>query len=301
MPAVLVVGHGLIGAPLRRRLVASGRQPVCVARGSRDLPGFHALDLTEQAGRSRLGAMLRELCPSRVVLTHGPSDVTWVEQHEKQARAVHCGVADVVAGSGAPTVLVSTDNVFPGTSGRYRPCDQVRPANAYGRVKARAEELLLAGGSALVLRVSLVYGWTGPGQRTTFAERCLKAAFDGAPLLAPTDQVFAPLHVGDVVAAIAALAAVPRPLTGVLHLAGPCELSRYEFARTAYQLVGADAGLVTPCLRRDTQWASRPRYSSLECADLTGIGGLTSWQPAPPHDGLRAMLAELPGGVPSAR
>jgi len=240
--------------------------------------------------------MLCELCPTCVVLTHGPSDVTWIEQHEEQAAAVHCGVAEIMGASGVPTVLVSTDNVFEGTRGGYRPCDQVQPANAYGRVKAQAEELVLSGGSGLVLRVSLVYGWAGPTHRATFAERCLRAAFESGPLFAPTDQVFTPVQVHDVVAVVNALCRLPRPLYGVRHLAGPRELSRYEFARIAYQLAGANPELVRPCLRRDTQWASRPQFSSLECADFTGIPELNGWHPMAPHDGLRTMLAERPRG-----
>ncbi len=78
---------------------------------------------------------------------------------------------------------------------------------------------------------------------------------------------------------------------GIAHLAGPAELSRYEFARLAYQLAGADLALVRSCLRHDTEWACRPRYSSLTCGDFSGLAGLAGWRPMTPERGLREMLA----------
>ena len=176
VPVVLIVGHGLIGAAIPALLHAAGFRTVCVGHRQRDLPGYLALDLASADGRATLGATVAKLRPRCVVLVHGPSDVTWIDGNEQAAALVHCGVAEVIARSGAPAVLISTDNVFPGRRGGYRPDDPVEPANGYGRVKARAERILLAGGPALVLRVSLVYGWAGPGLRASYAQRCLDAA-----------------------------------------------------------------------------------------------------------------------------
>lgn len=297
----LIVGNGLIGGAVRALLVAAGVPAVSIGRRRADAPGYLAQDLASQAGRAVLQAVLDDLRPSCVVLTHGPSDVTWIDQNPAAAAAVHRGVAAIVARCGAPAILVSTDNVFSGTRGGYRPDEEAEPGNAYGRIKAGAERLLLAGGQALVLRVSLVYGWAGPGQRATFAQRCLDAAAQGRAMSAPTDQVFTPIHVADVATVIAAAC---RPggqsagiqSAGIRHLAGPAELSRYEFARLAYRVAGADAALVRPCLRQDSEWACRPRFSCLECGDFTGLAGLTAWRPMPPDAGLREMLATRPAG-----
>ncbi len=291
-PAVLMVGHGLIGEAVAARLRAAGQPTVCVARRSLSDPADLALDLASEAGRAALAEALQRLRPDRVVLAHGPSDVTWIEANEAAADAVHCGVATIVARSGAAVLLISTDNVFPGVRSRYRARDPVEPANGYGRVKARTESILLAGTpAALVLRVSLVYGWAGAGQRPTFAQRCLDAAGAGLPMDAPTDQIFTPIHVRDVAAVIAALCGSAAPRTGVAHQAGPTELSRYDFARLAYRLAGADAALVRPCLRRETAWACRPRFSSLACDRFPGMPGGESWRPLTPEQGVRAMLA----------
>lgn len=294
---VLVIGRGLIGSAVRNRVFAHGCPVVTVARCGPVGPDHRARDLGSTTGRTRLRIDLQELRPRCVVVTHGPSDVSWIEQHEVEATATHCGVAEVVAESGLPTVLVSTDNVFSGERGGHRPEDPIHPGNAYGRVKARVEQSLLATGSVFVLRISLVYGWTGPRHRSTYAERCLESALAAWPLLAPTDQVFTPIHVHDVAKVIGELCTRDELPVGVAHLASHEELSRYEFARLVYQLVGADVDLVRPCLREDTEWASRPRFSSLVCDDFAYVLGLTGWQPMTAAKGLGAMLAEreVPG------
>lgn len=286
-----MVGRGLIGAATAERLRANGHSVITVSRGGPPDAGHLPCDLTSPGGLRALRARLPEVrC---AVLTHGPSDVTWIEGHEAEAEAVHVGVAATLAASGVPTVLVSTDNVFPGDRGLHTPRDRIRPINAYGRVKAKAERVLVDAGAGLALRVSLVYGWTGLAHRATYGKRCLLAALRGEPLRAPVDQSFTPIHVDDVSRVVAALCRSAPPV-GVAHLAGPNELSRFEFARCAYRLAGSDPGLVEPCRRRDTPLASRPRFSSLACDDFTRVPDLAGWRPLSPDDGLKLMLATAP-------
>ncbi len=292
---VLVVGHGLIGSAIREQLQAQpDLRSVCVGRRPRNLPDHLDLDLASEAGRAALEAAVVDLRPQCVVLVHGPSDVTWINENEAEAAAVHCGVAAIVAGSGARAVLVSSDNVFSGRHGRYLPHDPTEPANGYGRVKLNAEDILLSGGAALVVRVSLVYGWAGAGQRVTYAQRCLAAAADGRTMSAPTDQTFTPIHVRDVAAVIAAACDSAQERTDIQHLAGPVELSRFAFARLTYRLAGADPALVRPCLRRETEWAGRPRFSSLASGTFMGLLEQATWRPMTPTEGLREMLATQP-------
>lgn len=294
---LLIVGNGLIGSVVAATLRGAGQDVVTVARRATGQPGHVQCDLAEQSGRAALVLLLRRLRPRRVVLTHGPSDVTWVNAHEEEAAATHVGVASVMAEAGVPTILISTDNVFPGDEGGRRPEHPIRPANPYGRMKADAERLITAAGG-LVLRVSLVYGWAAPAFRATFAERCLAAAASGTPLAAPVDQEFSPVHVHDVGRVVTALcrAEPERGAEPVAHLAGPDLLSRFEFARLAYRLTRTDASLVRPCRRVGTEWETRPRFSSLLCDDFTGLPGLQDWIALSPAQGLARMIAEASAG-----
>jgi dTDP-4-dehydrorhamnose reductase len=309
---VLIVGHGLIGGAVRTMLQAQDVPVSCVSRRHTDLPGCRTLDLASRSGRAALQSAICELHPRCVLLVHGPSDVTWIDANAAAAAAVHCRVAAIAACSAPAVILVSTDNVFPGTRSGYRPDDPVQPANSYGQIKSLAEQTVLAGRAGMVLRVSLVYGWAGPRLRSTYAQRCIEAAEAGRPMSAPVDQVFTPIHVRDAAAVIAAMcrSAARQPdrhrpggpcpgarTIRIRHLAGPANLSRYEFTRLAYELAGADMSLVRPCLRQDTEWACRPRYSSLACGTFADLPGLAGWRPMTPADGLRDMLAASQAGA----
>ncbi|WP_329338296.1 sugar nucleotide-binding protein [Streptomyces sp. NBC_01352] len=295
---ITVVGRGLIGSALTAALRRDAATVHTVARSGARTAHHEPCDLGTRHGRDALRAALRRQQPDRVVLTHGPSDVTWMENHPEDAAEAHAGLARAVSEEFGPRILlVSTDNVYPGTDPLRTPADPPAPANVYGHVKLAAEQAVLDAGGHVV-RVSLVYGgWSPPGQRVTFAERCLAAARAGQPLAAPEDQWFTPVHLDDVTTVLRAMCGpgVDRSAVEPLsHLSGPRQLSRHDFALAAYRLAGADEALVTPVPRARSEWASRPRYSSLHCDDFAPVTGIPGWQPADVTDGLRTMLTTAP-------
>jgi dTDP-4-dehydrorhamnose reductase len=263
--AVLVVGGGLIGAAVRRHLERDGWTVTTARRFARS-PADLVLDVAGEEGRRALAAALTSGGYDTCVLVHGPSDVTWCDSNEPSATATHAGTAAAAAGSGVAVVLVSTDNVFPGSRPGYGVDAPVEPHNAYGRAKARAERAVLAGAAGRVVRVSLVYGTRDDSRlRANFAEDCLLAARApaGPRFEAPVDQAFTPIFVEDAAAAIAYV--VRHPGTPPLvHAAGRQTSSRFEFAREAFRVAGADPRRVLGVPRAATRWASRPRYSCLE-------------------------------------
>jgi dTDP-4-dehydrorhamnose reductase/N-acetylglucosamine kinase-like BadF-type ATPase len=280
---VVVVGHGLIGRAVAARLRRHGVPVVTIARTR----GTLLLEL-EAARTGDLTAALRLAEPRSVVLVHGPSDVNWCEEHPDEALAIHAGTAAAAADAGPPVVLVSTDNVFDGTEPLRPAGAPVAPQNGYGRAKLAAERALAAPGH-VVLRVSLVYGWSDGAHRDNFAERCLAAARDGGRLEAPADQAFTPVSADDVATVVSAVALAPGAAPALAHVAGPEHLSRAEFARLAYRAAGADPALVTAVPRAGTAWASRPANSSLACTDLSDVPGLAGYAPVRPAAGLAAM------------
>jgi dTDP-4-dehydrorhamnose reductase len=272
---VVVVGAGMIGRPLAAALRAAGTDVLSVSRSA---PADRLADLGTVAGRAATAAAVAGFGPDRVVLVHGPGDVSWIERNEAAARDAHVRTAELARPF--PTILVSTDNVFAGTRPRSRVEDPPRPANAYGRVKLAAERALPG---AAVLRVSLVYG--GSAGRLDYVRACLADAAAGRRTAAPVDQRLAPVLADDVVAVLAGLARGPHR-AGIAHLAGPVELSRYELARFAYAAAGADPGLVVPARRAATRWACRPAYSSLASDPR--------WPVRDPATGVAALLAGSP-------
>lgn len=285
----LLVGAGLVGGAIGAALARRGWHTSTVGRR-----GQHRIDLSTPDGRAALRRLVAAGGHDLVLLCHGPSDVTWCEDHPVEALRTHAGTTVAVADLGVPTVLISTDNVFPGTRTTYRSTDRTDPPNAYGRAKLAAEQALRACGGRVV-RVSLVYGWSGGGLRRNFAERCLVELRAGRPVRAPRDQFLTPVHVADVAEATATYLTAPRPEAPVVHLAGPEALSRSAFAVLAAHATGASERLVVPVPRASTELACRPPCSGLAWGPFRVDGPLGGFRPRDPRAGLATMLAEESG------
>ncbi|GGW63358.1 NAD(P)-dependent oxidoreductase [Streptomyces lucensis JCM 4490] len=304
--STLVVGSGLVGAGIARRLASAGEAVTLVSRRPPALPPeaygarWDALDATDAGACGRL---LDRLRPGRAVLVHGPSDVTWCEDHPDEARAAHVAVSDTFASLApdARIVMISTDNVFGGDSAHHTESTPVAPANAYGRAKLAAEEALLAKAPrAVALRVSLVYGHepADAGKWLNFFAACAHRLRRGEPVEAPDDHWTTPVLVDDVAEVTAAVLRAGHPLPPVLHLGGPDRVTRAEWAGVIARALGAPAGLVIPVPRARTRYASRPVNACLASEvlpDLPATGGIAV---RGVREGAR-LLAPAFGGTPA--
>ncbi|MFJ4694329.1 SDR family oxidoreductase [Streptomyces sp. NPDC088766] len=272
----LVVGSGFVGTNIARRLAAAGEDVTLASRHRPgrlpDVPGirWHALDATDPRACGRLVARLG---PRRIVLVHGPSDVTWCEEHPAQAVSAHTAAAANLASlaGDARLLMISTDNVFDGSRPDNTEDSPVSPANAYGRAKLSAEETVLgAAADAVVLRVSLVYGHepADAGKWLNFFAACAHRLLRGEPVPVPQDQWTTPVLVDDVAEVTAAVLDAGAPLPRVLHLGGPDRVSRAEWASVVAETLGAPPQLVVPTPRAGTRYASRPRNTCLSSSLL---------------------------------
>lgn len=159
------------------------------------------------------------------------------------------------AARNARLIHVSTDLVFDGEHAPYAEDDEAQPVSDYGRAKLEAESLV----HGLVVRTSLLYGKPGPQEAL--------AAREGATFY--TDEIRCPTRVDELAAALLELAALD--VTGVLHVAGPDAVSRYEFAR----LLGAKSpkGAPTPAGRARNVALDSSRAASLLRTKIRGIQG----------------------------
>jgi dTDP-4-dehydrorhamnose reductase len=89
---------------------------------------------------------------------------------------------------------------------------------------------MLADPDALVVRTSLLYGKTEPGPQESLAQRDDVVFF--------TDEIRCPTRVGELAEALLELALLDVP--GILHLAAPEAVSRYELARRLRGAQGLD-------------------------------------------------------------
>lgn len=128
---------------------------------------------------------------------------------------------------GARLLHVSTDLVFPGTRAPYSSLDPVAPLSSYGRSKAEGEERVRRHGGRVV-RLPLLFGPDGKGRGATASLR--ESLRQGREVSLYTNEYRAPLHAADAAAALVELAIAPDG-PGVVHLAGPERVSRWELGR----------------------------------------------------------------------
>jgi dTDP-4-dehydrorhamnose reductase len=172
----------------------------------------------------------------RVLMRHGPDAVVhtaYVQSGPLLQETVVRGSRAVAAAAhraGARLIHLSTDLVFDGEQGApYTEDSEPRPVGDYGAAKLEAERLVArAHPQALIVRTSLLYGKPGPQEAL--------ALRDGVELY--TDEIRCPTRVEDLAAALLEL--VDSELAGLLHVAAPDAVSRYELGRLLRAAAGAD-------------------------------------------------------------
>ncbi|MFF8772974.1 SDR family oxidoreductase [Kitasatospora sp. NPDC015120] len=213
---ILLLGaSGFVGGGLWSHLAA--RHEVVGTYATRPAPGLVRLDLRDESRLAALAAGGFDLvvhAAGLVPLEQAEADPELA--HRLNVRPVEV-LLDAVRGSAAKLLLLSSDNVFDGTREQYTEADLRAPVNVYGRTKAAAEDLLLAEGGHLAVRIPMVFG-RGPWANTFLARLA------GPATAARTDLVCAPVYLPSLGPALSRL----WDRTGMLHYGGADVVTRYE-------------------------------------------------------------------------
>ena len=138
----------------------------------------------------------------------------------------------------ARLIHISSDVVFGGRSMPYTEGDHPDPVHDYGRWKYEAEALVAAGSFAsLIVRTSLIYARSSMSPHDITVR---EAAMGRSQIEFFTDEIRSPVFVDDLAGALVRVAR-ERDIDGVLHLAGPRQLSRSELADISCERFGWDA------------------------------------------------------------
>ncbi|WP_280341053.1 SDR family oxidoreductase [Nocardia neocaledoniensis] len=187
-----------------------------------------------------------------VVHTAGLVDLAAAQRDPDAAYAANVApmpaLLDAVDDAGAKLVYLSTDNVFDGTREFYDETALRTPINVYGCTKAAAEQRVLRRDGHLVIRLPLMYG------RSPASDKFL-ARFTAPVIEARTDIVGTPLYLP----ALAPLLTDLRDETGVIHLAGPEPISRYDLMVRVRDRLGAATRIVPTDIDSAPPDCPRPR------------------------------------------
>ena len=268
-------GGGFLGTHV---VAAAGRDVVVAGRERGSSAGFRRLDALVPGETERV---LDSVGPVRVVLCTALSSLADAEAYPGLARALNVEfprrVARWCAKSGARLVHVSTDLVFgakdPPSTG-FREEDPPAPLSEYGRSKAAGESAVLEEHpGALVVRLPLLCGESF-GRGRGASDSLLAAIARGERPALFTDEWRTPLDVANAARALVELAGTDA--SGLLHVAGPDRLSRYELGLRVLRSSGiaeeaARAAIRPGTLRDAGMEATRPRDVSLDSRRALGL------------------------------
>jgi dTDP-4-dehydrorhamnose reductase len=288
--AAVQAGYAVVGAYHRQQPALSGG-------------AWMPLDLCDAAGVARLIADMR---PAAII----HAGAAWGTPDEAQATIVDGTRAVVAAASRVGTRLIhlSTDVLFDGEHAPYSESDPPAPITFYGAAKAAAEGIVAAHPNHVIVRTSLVTCFDPPDRSTAMVllaleespkeqiseweqgregERALKLSQSPAPPLARarpvtlfTDEYRSPVRTEDLAVALAEL--IEHGYRGVLHVAGPERLSRYELGLriAAYHGRAPSPGIIAGTVAGSGM--IRPRDCTLDIA-LAGRILRTPLRPLPVH------------------
>ncbi len=235
-------------------------------------------DITDEASVRRAFSDWR---PQLVVNCAAFPDVDGCEQNPDRAFAVNGRGPGMLARAaenvGGRLFHISTDYVFDGNKGQaYDEDDPTGPINVYGRSKLEGEKNVLERGDHLVIRTSWLYGI----HRPNFVESVLAAAQSRDSVEFVEDQISCPtwtVHLSQKIAELAETKA-----SGILHVAGAGQCSRFEFARRILSTLPRKISVAPTTWAKLNRPAKRPLHSALVSRRLSEfeLAPLPHWQSA---------------------
>ncbi len=264
----------------------------------------HAFDLDRS---ERFAGLLDRDRPEVVVHAAAWTDVDGCAREPAVALSRNGSAVGVLARAcaerGIDLVLVSTNEVFPGTrsDGRgYAPDDPPDPPNPYGRSKLSGEQAaadafepvtgdrpgpfvpvdrLARGPQLAIVRTAWLYGPPGNDFPDKIAAAAARARTAGEPLRVVGDEFGQPTRTADLAEAIVELVGAPR-FAGIHHCVNAGVASRAEWARAVVDALAPGvrvAEIPAASWQRDS---TPPPWGVLEPTPLPSGEPMRPWQEA---------------------
>ena len=291
---LIIGGSGLLGTNWAVETRSSHDVTLALNHRIISIPGTSALTLDwlddEESSRA-----FASISPDLVVHAAGLTSVEKCESDPVSARVMNSDLASRVARTcaqlGIKLIHISTDHLFDGTRPELREDTSVCPLNVYGKTKADAEVAVLKEcPDALVVRTNF-YGW-GPPYRRSFSDWIVDSLSSGKTIDAFEDVFYSPLLVTELIEVAMQLAQID--ISGIVHVAGPERISKYDFASKLAAAMKLDASLLRKARQADFKnLVLRPRDMSLSSEKAFSI---LQRNPGTIDDHLRKLIVQREEG-----
>lgn len=244
--STLVLGaSGFLGSNLAHYLEEAGEKVTRAGRTRSTEPWFSV----SSYAKDKINRMLDLAQPSAILNCVGVVGHAAVEQNPALAHAANVALpallAKIALERGIKFVHFSSDSVY---SGRPEEApfgeDSVpTPFSLYGKQKAESEALVFSENPhSLVLRVNF-FGWSLGGD-TGMLDYFVSRAMRGRPAIGYSNYSVSSLHTKDLARIVSR--STGAGIVGTYNVGSRDSLTKFEFGRKVYQLVGADSTTLTP-------------------------------------------------------
>jgi dTDP-4-dehydrorhamnose reductase len=291
MKRVLIVGaSGLLGAKLCE--IASGKYEVFGTYHSHEMKGknFFRLDVTK---RKEIFNLFERVKSNVVFDFHSITDVDYCELHPEEAWMVNVdgtkNIAEACKTFGAKMVFISSDYVFDGRKSSYSEKDKPNPVNFYGKTKAIAEKVVeFLVPDFIIARTAVLYGLGGYGKKP-FPLWVLENLKEGKEIKVVIDQFNNPTLADNLAEILLKL--YEKDVSGLFHVVGKDNISRYEFAIKVAEVFNLNKNLIKPIATPELRQAAlRPRKLELSTKKLQRVLGIV---PVEIEEGLKILKGQI--------
>jgi dTDP-4-dehydrorhamnose reductase len=284
---ILITGaSGLLGRVMVTRLENQAR---VVGIGHSNATGLEVpVDLRDPEALKNL---LSEVKPDVVVHSAAYRDPDFCEEHPEEAHRLNVAPVErfcELLPESVPILFISSEYVFDGEGAPYGEEDERHPVNEYGRLKVKAEDLVLQRATGSVLRVPLLIGAGPTWESSGFIYKILTKIQDPTPSSLDDVGIRFLTWTDDVAEAVAHLLKLEK--RGIYHYSSLEGGTKYQWARELADLAGLSMDHVSPDRKGAPTRAVRPRDTQLAVEKIrqTGLSRFTSFR-----DAARSVLEDF--------
>jgi dTDP-4-dehydrorhamnose reductase len=270
---LIVGGDGTIGGALKQTLAAAGHNVIVTTRHRDRVTGATVfLDLAEPHD-ALPHVDVAVICAAMTRF----SDCRNLPELARQVNVTSLvAICSELVSRGARVIMLSTSAVFDCLSPHVKDSHRPDPRSIYGRLKAEAEQGVLAlGGNSTVLRLTKVLSCDNGILAHWISElRC------GQSVQAFDDHRFCPITLGDAIEAITAL--IERGEQGVYQISGAADIGFADAARHLASRIGASPQQVI-AVKAAESGVPNDEITAFTSLDTSRLSGLTGYVPLPPR------------------